>query len=236
MSNSTTLLDTIQTSLAQKEVTANAMFDAASQGMIFGRRASTTTALTWGYYGGRFTKDDGTNVAISNGTLTLTASTTSYVEADKAGAVTVNTTGFTDGRIPLYTVITGASTVTSYTDHRDGAQGSYVSRKNKKRVGTPAWAANMTLDWAAYDVIRITLAGNTTFTFSGAVDGQTCMLELTQDATGARNVTWPADARWSTDLPAPTLSVLANKMDRIGFVYVGGGIAKYDGVAVVKGY
>lgn len=128
MSNSTTLVDTVSPSQAQKEVTLNAALDAASQSMIFGRRASTTAALTWGYMGGRYTKADGTNIAIANGTLTLTASMTNYVEVDSVGAISVNTSAFTAGRTPLYTIVAGAGTVTSYTDNRDGTQGNYLSR------------------------------------------------------------------------------------------------------------
>lgn len=118
MSNSTTLLDTISQSQAQKEVTANALFDAASPATIFGRRASTTAGLTWGYYGGSVTISS-TPTAIANGTVTLTASTTNYVETTTAGVVSKNTTGFTAGSIPLYTVVTASDSVTSYTDHRD---------------------------------------------------------------------------------------------------------------------
>lgn len=117
MASSTTNLDTISSSQAQKEVTANALFDAGSPGTLFGRRASTTSALTWGYYGGVMLVD-GVLTSISNGTVALSASTTNYVEASRAGVVSKNTTGFTAGSIPLYTIVTGASTVTSYTDHR----------------------------------------------------------------------------------------------------------------------
>lgn len=117
MASSTTNLDTISSSQAQKEVTANALFDAASPATLFGRRASTTSALTWGYYGG-IVLVDGVLTGIANGTVALSASTTNYVEASRAGTVSKNTTGFTAGSIPLYTIVTGASTVTSYTDHR----------------------------------------------------------------------------------------------------------------------
>ena len=118
MSNSTTLLDTIQQSQAQKEVTANAMFDAASPAMLYGRRASTCSGLTWGYYGG-YLSVSGTPTAVANGTLTLTASDVNYIEADATtGAVSSNLVGFTVGSIPLYEVTTGASSVTSYLDKR----------------------------------------------------------------------------------------------------------------------
>lgn len=117
MADSSTHLDLLSASQAQKEVTANAVFDAASPATLFGRRNSTTTALTWGYYGGKVLIG-GTITSIANGTVALTASTTNYVEASNAGAVSKNTTGFTAGSIPLYTVVTGASTITSYTDQR----------------------------------------------------------------------------------------------------------------------
>jgi hypothetical protein len=122
MSNSTTLIDTIATNQSSKEVLANALFDAASPAMLWARRASTTSGLTWGYYGGWF------NGQISNGTVSLTASTTNYLMADATtGAVSVNTTGFTAGKIPLYLVVTGATTVTSYTDERSYAPAALLA-------------------------------------------------------------------------------------------------------------
>ena len=117
MAGSTSNLDLIATAQAQKEVTANALFDAASTAMLFGRRASTSAALTWGYYGGTMMVS-GTPTTIANGSVALTANATNYVEANIAGVVSKNTTGFSAGATPLYTVVTGASTVTSYTDQR----------------------------------------------------------------------------------------------------------------------
>lgn len=122
MAGSTTNLDVISSSQAAKEVTANALFDAGSPATTFGRRASTTSALTWGYYGGRFRDSTGARSTIANATLALTASTTNYVGATVAGVVSVNTTGFTAGSIPLYSIITGTASVTSYTDERLGNQ------------------------------------------------------------------------------------------------------------------
>ncbi len=118
MAGSTTNLDLISSSQAAKEVTANALFDAGSPGTLYGRRATTTTALTWGYYGG-ILNISGTLTLIANGTVALTASATNYIEVTPStGAVTKNTTSFTAGRIPLYQIVTGASTVTSYLDKR----------------------------------------------------------------------------------------------------------------------
>ncbi|WP_448167660.1 hypothetical protein [Burkholderia ambifaria] len=118
MSNSTTLLDTIAVNQSNKEAVANALFDAASPGMLWGRHASACSGLTWGYYGGTYMVGATAN-AIADGTVTLTASTTNYLYADNAtGAVSVNTTGVPAGQIPLYTIVTGTATVSSYTDKR----------------------------------------------------------------------------------------------------------------------
>jgi len=118
MSNSTTLLDTIAANQASKEVVFNALMDAASPSMLWGRHASACNGLTWGYYGGTFMYGSTAN-AIANGTVALTASTTNYVYANATtGAVSVNTTGFPAGSIPLYSIVTGTATVTSYTDNR----------------------------------------------------------------------------------------------------------------------
>lgn len=127
MANSTTNVDPILPSQASKEVTANAFFDAASQAITYGRRASTSSGLTWGYYGGNVRIAAGTLSQIANGTVSLTASATNYIVAAKAtGAVGVSTaTTNWDNSTDywrLYSIVTGASTVTSWTDARMMAQ------------------------------------------------------------------------------------------------------------------
>jgi hypothetical protein len=117
MANSSSNLTSVSSSQSQKEVTVNGLFDAASPATGFGRNAATSSGLTWGYYGGTVMVD-GAPTQVGNSTLALTANTTNYVERTRAGVVSSNTTGFTAGRIPLYTVVTGASTVSSYTDWR----------------------------------------------------------------------------------------------------------------------
>jgi hypothetical protein len=117
MADSATNLDTINSAQSQKEVTANAAFDAGSPATLFGRRASTTSGLTWGYYGGKLWID-GVLTTIANGTVALTASATNYIERTRAGVVSKNTTGFTAGQIPLYEAVTNSTTVSSYTDRR----------------------------------------------------------------------------------------------------------------------
>lgn len=129
MANSTSNIDAINVSQASKEVTANAFFDAASQAATYGRRASASSGLTWGYYGGNVVKADASMAQIANGTLTLAASATSYIVAAKAtGAVSAATTTTnwdnTTDYWRLYSVVCGASTVTSWSDVR--AIGQYT--------------------------------------------------------------------------------------------------------------
>jgi len=117
MANSTSNLDTISAGQAGKETTANALFDAGSPATLFGRRAAGCTALTWAYYGGPMIIT-GTPTRIANGSISLPASSTLYLEATTAGVVSINTVGWTSGQIPLYKIVTSASTVTNYEDWR----------------------------------------------------------------------------------------------------------------------
>lgn len=116
MSDSTSLLTKMTTAQAGKEATVNELMNAISQ-TAFGGRKQSTSGLSWDYFGGRILVD-GVSTAITNGTVALTASTTNYVESTRAGVVSKNTTAFTPGSVALYKVVTGASTVTSYEDHR----------------------------------------------------------------------------------------------------------------------
>lgn len=123
MSNSTTLLDTIAVNQSNKESVVNALLDAASPAMLWGRHASACSGLTWGYYGGWYG-----GAQINNGTVALTASATNYVYASAStGAVSVNTTGFPAGAIPLYSIVVGTTTVTSYIDERSNAASAGIT-------------------------------------------------------------------------------------------------------------
>lgn len=103
------------------------------------------------------------------------------------------------------------------------------------RVQTVTYSSTPTINWASKDVSRITLTGNATITNSGAVDGQKLLLELTQDGTGSRTVSFTSETRFGTDITSITLSTAAGKTDRIGFIY-NSAATKYDVVAFVKGF
>lgn len=123
MADSTPLLAQITAGQAQKEVTANGLFDAASPATAYGRHAETCVGLTWGYYGTRYGGS-----AVANGTNTCGASTTTYMVVNlSTGAVSfaTSTTNWNDpatyGR--AYKIVTGTDSVTSYEDHRLGPLG-----------------------------------------------------------------------------------------------------------------
>jgi hypothetical protein len=97
----------------------NAALDAASRAADFGRRASTSSGLTWGYHGTPRWYVNATATVKANTTLTLTASSTRFVSADRALAVTEVATAFPADKLALYKIVTGTATVTSYEDHRD---------------------------------------------------------------------------------------------------------------------
>lgn len=86
-------------------------------------------------------------------------------------------------------------------------------------------------------VQAITLTGTpVTPTFPSVQSGvaHKIRLELVQDATGSRLVTWPASVKWGTP-GAPTLSTAANAIDVVEFVSRDGGVT-WRGVLIAKGY
>jgi phage-related tail fiber protein len=113
--------------------------------------------------------------------------------------------------------------------------GSVTNTKVLPRISTVAYAANVNIDWATADIVRVVLTGNINITNIGAGPGQKCILELIQDATGGRTVTFTTETRFGTDITGFTASTGANKLDRIGFIY-SEIYTTYDVVAVIRGF
>src|SRR5271168_3188322 len=136
-------------------------------------------------------------VTYTAGTKTLTASTTSYVYLDPSAscAPAVNTTGFTTSLIPIATVVTGSSTITTITDDRllptqggTGGGGSVTWPTSGKIVvsngtSTPAGIAEVDGDcvvgisgaWAAATCPSSSGIANTTVSVaSGTLAGNSC--------------------------------------------------------------
>lgn len=96
----------------------------------------------------------------------------------------------------------------------------------------------VTVNWADASHTRISLTENiTNLTLTGAYDGQRLILEVTQDGTGGRTITWPSSVRFGTDLAlgsfVPSLS--ANTKTYFGLIY-NAVDAKYDAVSITRGF
>jgi hypothetical protein len=118
MSDSTSLLTQLTTAQAGKEITVNELNNSFSIASSLARRQSSS-GLSWDYYGLSRWYVNATATTKANTTLALTLSSTRYVAADRALAVTDNATVFPPEKLALYRIVTGATTVSSYQDHRD---------------------------------------------------------------------------------------------------------------------
>ena len=70
------------------------------------------------YYGIGIARADNVVTRVAAGSVTLTDDTTNYIEVTTVGVVSANTTGYTAGRIPLYTVVTASGAIFSVLDDR----------------------------------------------------------------------------------------------------------------------
>lgn len=185
-SGSSGVPDFIAEGQSQKEVTANGYFDASSPSILFGRRASTTGLLTWGFYGGEMLVD-GVLTAIGNSSFALTASATNFVEATRAGSVSGNTAGFTAGRIPLYEVVTNATTVTSYTDRRAWVQPLHVAGLLSRSMTSDA-NITLTAAEARNQVLRFTSTVSLTTTRDVIVPLAPQIWTVSNETNGAQSL------------------------------------------------
>jgi len=95
---------------------------------------------------------------------------------------------------------------------------------------TPEGAATATLDVSNSNIHSITMpAGNITIAISNETVGQCFLVEITQDGSGSRTVTWFSTIKWAGG-SAPTLTTTASKRDTFRFRVTGADT--YDGYIV----
>jgi hypothetical protein len=143
MANSTSHLDIVEVNESSKEVVLNALIDAASHALTYGRHESLCTGRVFALYGGPVFLPDGSRVEVANYSDELTASTTLYIVASKAtGDISwaSTTTNWNSGDYwRLYSCVTGTETVTSYTDYRRPADYNGAAVMNKPVTKTAAF-------------------------------------------------------------------------------------------------
>ena len=131
-------LELIVSGQLQPEVTENndlLIIDAALGGSpaAFGYNPSLSTGLTYAYFGGPIL-ENGLPVNVAAGTIALAASITNYVQRTPGGVVSVNTVGFTAGYIPMATVVTGATVISTVSDARP----AFIASGNRLVLGVGA--------------------------------------------------------------------------------------------------
>ncbi|NBX51833.1 hypothetical protein EBT25_18305, partial [bacterium] len=98
----------------------------------------------------------------------------------------------------------------------DGTNWGYTGGALQNAAGN---SGTLNISFAAGNIVNLTLNANTTLAFSNAVIG-TYIIQVTQGATGANVLTYPASVKWAGGT-APTLTTTVGKTDILTFYYDG---------------
>jgi hypothetical protein len=83
--------------------------------------------------------------------------------------------------------------------------------------------ATVTFDLAVNNKWQVTIAGNRTLALSNTTNIPAFSINIKQDGTGSRTVTWFSGITWAGGT-APTLTTGANKTDSFGFQQISAGV------------
>lgn len=99
----------------------------------------------------------------------------------------------------------------------------------KWAVVTDTDGATITFDKNAWDFHRVVLGGNRTLALSNIAAGDKIVIDLVQDWTWTRTVTWFTTIKWVWGT-TPTLTTTINKIDTFGFICTSAG--NYQGYII----
>jgi hypothetical protein len=156
--------------------------------------------------------DTNANTLINIG---ATGSAVNYVKITNAATGTAGPIVAADGETNVDLKLAGKGT--GAVHHTTGNYGD---------ITTDADGATVTLNCATSNIHAVTLGGNRTLALSNDKAGQCLLLDLIQDGTGSRTVTWFAGIKWAGG-SAPTLTTTAAKADTIGIRVITAGSAYY---------
>jgi hypothetical protein len=114
--------------------------------------------------------------------------------------------------------LTGAETLTNKTIN--------PVIKLAHTIVTATDGATVTFNLSLGNIQQVTLGGNRTLALSNVSVGQCFIINLIQDGTGSRTVTWFETIKWAGG-SAPTLTTTAAKTDSLGFICVSAGYLGY---------
>ena len=153
----------------------------------------------------------------------------------EAGVTSINNSKITDERnfveskgLASVVKLTGDQTVGGVKTFSDGiktdtineetANAGVTFKKTIQTINTATDGATVTFDLAKGGIQRVTLGGNRVLALSNVSVGQCFVIDLIQDGTGSRTVTWFDTIKWQDGGTAPTLSTGAGKIDSFGFI------------------
>ncbi len=151
------------------------------------------------------------NSGITGALTSLTGITSSGTAA--LAVITASSTLNVTGTSTLGVTNTAALTCTTFVPSglaQAGGQAAYLRLSGGDGGATPA------INWNSGNAQRFRLTANATPTFTNPVKGAFYVLELQQDGTGSRTVTWSGATIVWPDGVTPTLTTTANRKDLIG--------------------
>jgi len=172
-------MQNISPSQVSAEVPINENFQSLIHQEVYGKKQSTTSGLTWGYWGGRWS-----GFLLADGTLALTASATNYIVVLlTTGAISVSTAATNwNNRLDycrVYRVTTNATAVTATEDHRAGKGGVHGGINGATEGYTVATLPAGTVGQRAYVTDATAPSWNGALTGGGAV-----VVPVFRNATG----------------------------------------------------
>lgn len=152
--------------------------------------------------------DTNGNAAVSVITTASAVNKVSVTNAATTGAPKISATG-TDTNIELQIGAKG----TGLIKHTSATYQGTVTATD---------GATVTFDMSLGNYQKVTLGGNRTLALSNVQPGQFFVLDLIQDGTGSRTVTWFTTIKWVGGT-VPTLTTTLNKIDSFGFICTSAG-------------
>jgi hypothetical protein len=159
-----------------------------------------------------------TQLSDTNGNIWLaigaTASAVNYVKITNAATGTGGATIAAEGETNIDLKISAKGT--GKIHHITGVYGDITAY-------SPGAGATATLTLNTSNIHTITMpAGNITIALSNEGVGQAFIINILQDGTGSRTVTWFTTIKWAGG-SAPTLTTTASKIDTFGFIVASAG-------------